>query len=77
MATLNIDDELYQEYEVAAKDAGRSTDEFIALALQDWLVELQDDIQAANEGVAEYDRRGGVPHEQIGRELATRRKRSA
>jgi len=69
MATLNIDDELYREYEVAAKDAGRPTDEFIALALQDWLVELQDDVEAARGEIAEYESSGeAVEIEQIIRE---------
>jgi plasmid stability protein len=60
--TIDLDAELYRAIKVEAARAGRSVRETVDEALAGWLDRLEDteDVAAAAEALAEYERDGGL-----------------
>lgn len=60
--TIDLDSDLYRAVKVEAARAGRSVREIVDEALAGWLDRLEhaEDVAAAAEALAEYERDGGV-----------------
>ncbi len=70
--TLDLDTDLYRAVKVEAARADRSVREVVAEALEVWLTaaEEAEDRASAAEALAEYERAGGIPAEQVFEHLA-------
>lgn len=70
--TLDLDGDLYRAVKVEAARADRSVREVVAEALEGWLTaaEEAEDRASAAEALAEYERGGGTPADQVFGHLA-------
>jgi predicted DNA-binding protein len=60
--------------EAAAARQNRTPTDIVAEAVGSWL-EDEEDVRIAEERIAEYEREGGVPHEEVMRERGLKLKR--
>ncbi len=73
------DDELYSELVEIAELCHEAPEALLVRAFREW-VELREDledVEYARRALEEYDREGGISHEELGKQLGTRRRRSA
>jgi len=78
MTVVFDDEELYTAIKVEAARRHVPAKDIVADALREWL-ELQEDIEDApifNERLEAYRREGGIPHEQVVRELGLEREKA-
>lgn len=70
--TIDVDPDLYRAIKVEAARSDRSVRELVDEALAAWLEALEDaeDIAAADEAWAEYQREGGIDAQEVFRHLA-------
>jgi hypothetical protein len=71
MTVVFDDEELYTALKVEAARRNIPAKEIVAEALREWM-ELQEDLEdlaTYEERMAEYERTGGIPHEQVIKEM--------
>lgn len=78
MTVVFDDEELYTALKVEAARRHVPAKDIVAEALQQW-IEMQEDLEdlaVYEERIAEYDRVGGIPHEQVMKELGLQREKT-
>ena len=76
MTVIFDDEDLYTALKVEAARQHRPAKQIVAEAVREWL-ELQEDIEdleVHNERMEDFRREGGIPHEEVMRELGLRRR---
>ena len=73
------DEQLYTDLLEIAGLCHEAPEEVLLRAFREWIELREDlsDIEAARETLEEYDREGGVSHEEVLKELKLRRRRAA
>jgi predicted transcriptional regulator len=73
------DDDLYNELSEIAELCHETPEALLVRAFREWvdLREDLEDVEYARRALEEYDREGGISHEELGKQLGTRRRRSA
>ena len=71
-ATLDVDPEVYRAIKVEAARSDRSVKEIVDEALRRWIEALEDeeDIEAADAAMIEYERDGGIDAHEVVQRLA-------
>ena len=78
MTVVFDDEELYTALKVEAARRHVPAKDIVAEALREWM-ELQEDLgdlPVYKERLAAYDREGGIPHEQVMKELGLEREKA-
>lgn len=78
MTVVFDDDELYTAVKVEAARRHVPAKDIVAEALREWmeLQEDREDLPVFEERLAAYDRDGGIPHEQVMKELGLEREKA-
>ncbi len=68
--TIRVSVDLIEQYDVQAAHAGRSRDDLIAEALQQYLTAVLDDVRLTQKAIAEADRGDLIDAEVVDEEMA-------